>query len=181
MNVLASNEESQELQNLTERLKQNAVATISDSFGNVVEVLDVEVNVQKRVNTRAIGSIEHVVTYTVRSTNNHSSNGSKDGVTATATITSRDVLGTNNILISVSGGWSGDGVRDAENATTSRTVKYASTSFSGTQINSGSADNVGTSFFYAPSDFTGYTFTLSASAKITATGNTLSLFATTDS
>lgn len=179
--AFAAENEDFVLQELEERLESGAFATITDSSGNVEEVLSVEVDIQKQGNARSADGIEYVITYTARAYNNHSDNGSMDGVTATATITSNDLLGVNNLLVSVSGGWSGDGVRDAENATYDRYVSYKGIAYGGTTSNSGYADNVGTSFYYAPNDFRGYTFTLTTTAKITATGRTLTLFATTDS
>lgn len=179
--AFAAETEDVMLQELEEQLESCAYATITDSSGNVEEVLAVEVDIQKHGNARSVDGVEYVITYTARAYNNHSANGSKDGVTATATITSNDVVGVNNILVSVSGGWSGDGVRDAENATSNRTVSYKGIAYNGTTSNSGSASNVGTSFYIAPHDFIGFTFTLTTTAKITATGHTLTLFATTDS
>lgn len=181
MVAFAAENEDMMLQELEEQLESCAFATITDASGNVEEVLTVEVDIQKQGNARSADGIEYVITYTARANNNHSDNGSKDGVTATATITSNDVFGVNNILVSVSGGWSDDGVRDAENATYDRTVSYKGISYEGVTTNSGSASDVGTSFFYAPKDFIGFTFTLTTTATITATGRTLTLFATTDS
>ena len=178
--AFAAENEDLVLQELEEQLESCAFATITDSSGNVEEVLTVEVDIQKHGNARSADGIEYVITYTARAYNNHSDNGSKDGVTATATITSNDVFGVNNILVSVSGGWSDDGVRDAENATYNRTVSYEGISYEGAITNSGSASDVGTSFYYAPNDFIGFTFTLTTTATITATGRTLTLFATTD-
>lgn len=179
--AFATASETQELRQMEQLLKRRSYAVIYDADGNVEKTLDVKVNVQKKGVARSTEGVQYIVTYSANENDSFTGNGSRDGVTAYVTIISKDVVGLSNILISVGGSWSGDGVRTAEEATKNRKVSYTGLSYGGSVLNSGYHDDVPTSFYYTPNDFTGFTFTASTSATIVSSGKTLQLYVTTDS
>lgn len=177
MNAFAAEMENDALKEMEETIQNNARAEITDADGNVLETLEVDVQVQKITNSRSADGEEYVITCTARSTNNDSyaDDDSKDGYVGVLTMICKDVFGTENILISVSGNFSG-----GENDTDRRTVSYAAYNTSDFEISRIEKKNVEKSFIYTPIDYTGFTFRAWSSARIVETGNYLSMYVTTD-
>ncbi len=176
MNVSASEVEYNALQEMEDAIRQNSKAVLKDSDGNVLEVLDLEVSVEPVATTRAIGAGRYYkVTCATRAKNDpFSDDASRDGYTAALTMTCKDVFGPENQLVSVYGYFGAN-----ESDTYNRLVGYASYNMHDKQTNISPDTSVGSTFSFAPSDFTGYTFRAWGSAIIYNTGNKLELYVTT--
>lgn len=174
----AADTQSTSLQEIEEAVRRNAKAEITDSEGNVVESLDVDVLVQHISTSRSSDGVEYAITCMAKSANNdsYSDSDSVDGYIGVLTMVCKDVFGTSNQLISVSGSFSG-----GESETTSRTVVYAAYDTMNTQTSRIQKDDVDQSYMYTPLDYTGFTFRAWSTAKIVATGHYLNMYVTTDS
>lgn len=143
-------------------------AVVTDDEGNVLEYLDVEVTSEIVSISRAIGTT-YSVTYSA-SYKTDSGTTSLSGVVATATVTWNDVLGMKNELVSVNGGWTVNG-----ETLCNRKVSYGSKSFFG-ETYTETKNPTSNSFYYSPSNITGYTLYVNTKATIDSTGKTISLY-----
>lgn len=179
MPVTAFAEESDNmtLQELEQRIKNSSHAEIKDADGNVLETLEIDIHVQKSLPSRSADGDEYTITCIARAADNdeYSDSDTKDGYIAILTMVCKDVIGRDNLLISVSGSFSGN-----INETRNRTISYAAYNTSDFEISSREFTNVGLSYLYTPVDYVGYTFRAWGSAEITATGNYLYLYVSTD-
>lgn len=178
VNAFAAETENEALKELEETIENNARAEIKDAEGNVVETLKVDVQVQQiSTSSRSADGVEYVITCTARSTNNdpYTDDDSQDGYVGVLTMICKDVFGTENILISVSGNFSGD-----ETDTDQRRVIYGSYNTADLPISQIEKENVGLSFMYTPVDYTGFTFRAWSYARIVETDNWLEMHVTTD-
>lgn len=147
-----------------------AYAVVTDGEGNIIEYLDVEVTVELLPVARSAEGNTYAVTYTTSSYKTDSGTASTTGVVATATVTWNDVLGTANTLVSVNGGWTVDGETLYD-----RKVAYGSKSLTGETYTETKTPYVN-SFYYSPSNITGYTLYVKTSAKIKSTDKTITLY-----
>lgn len=165
------------MQMLEQAVKQNSTAEIRDANGNILETLEVDVQVQQLGSSRSADGVEYKITCMARSTNNdpYTDDDSKDGYVAVLTMVCKDVFGTENLLISVSGNFSG-----GTSATDNRKVKYAAYNVYDVETSSISKAVTDTYFMETPSDYTGFTFRAWSSARIVQTGNYLSMYVSTN-
>lgn len=176
MTTFATEIEGQSLRELEQTIRRNSKAEITDANGNVLEKLDIDVQVQQINASRSVDGAMYAITCTARSINNdeYSDSDSKDGYIATIVMVCNDVPGTSNLLVSVSGNFSG-----TESETKDRKVTYASYDVYDKNISS-KTEAVGLSYMFNPTDYKGFTFRAWASATITQSGNQLNLYVTTD-
>lgn len=155
---------------ITDDMLNSAVAIITDSEGNVLQHIDVDMTIKEMPASRLSGVTTYAVTYVARANKTDSGTTTKDDVVATATVTWNDILGMTNELISVNGGWTVSGT-----TLSSRKVAYGSKSFTG-ETYTETKTPYSNSFYYSPEDITGYTLYVNTSAKIDSTGNTILLY-----
>lgn len=176
MTALAAETENGALQEIEEAIRRNSKAVISDADGNVLETLDVDVKVQQIATSRSLDGIEYEITCTARATENdeYPDSDSKDGYIAVMTMVCKDVVGTENLLLSVSGNFA-----NSDAVTDNRSVTYAAYDVFNEEISSTTKDNVPWSYSYPFTDYTGFTFRAWASARIIETENYFNLYVTT--
>jgi len=171
-----ASENTDSMQDLVQAIKNNSTAEIRDADGNVVETLTVDVQIQQLASGRSTEGNKYAITCTARSSEDDiTGSKSSGGVLASATLVFTDVFGTENILHSVYGYWSG-----AETDTKYRNVTYAAYNTKDEEIDSALYFNVGQSFGYDPTAFKGYTFRVFTYAYIVSNGTTLELKVSTD-
>lgn len=177
MPTLAVETEGAYSNELEQKVKNSSKAEIRDANGNVLETLDFDVNVQQITSNRSSNSNEYVITCAARLSDNddYSDDDTQDGYLAVITMVCKDVPGTENILISVTGSFSG-----SQTDTKDRKVTYASYDTSDRTISEVPKPNVGLSYSYTPIDFTGFTFRAWAEATIKETNNSLYVYVSTD-
>lgn len=174
LSAMAASETST-LQQLENSIKENSKAEIRDAEGNVLEVLDVNVQVQPLATRRSAEGTTYAITCTAKSKDYHSGSANSGGIMASATLVCTDVFGTENILHQVYGRWSG-----SASETRYRNVTYASYDTWDNEIDSAMYINVDQSFGYEPTDFIGYSFRVFTYAQVISSGETLCLTVSTD-
>lgn len=156
---------------ITPEMLGNATAFLKDKDGNIIENLDVSMTIRKMPATRASNGVNtYTATYVARANKADSDTNTKDDVVATATVTWNDILGTKNTLVSVSGGWTLIG----DNTISDRKVAFGSKLLNG-ETYTETKKPYSNSFYYSPSDITGYTLFTRTQATI-STGNTITLY-----
>lgn len=172
----AAEAEDPALLELKQALENNSVAEIRDAEGNVIDTLDIEIQVQQINKNRSSDAPEYLITATARSANDtHGNSASKDGVLATIMMVCKDVWGPENILISITGSWSG-----TASETTNRVVTYTSYNILNVVNYHNTKNNVGVTWTYTPVDYTGFTFKATSKAEIVETGHDIYVEVATD-
>lgn len=176
MRVSAVEMENQSLQEMEEAIKRNSRAEIRDADGNLLETLDVDVQVEQISTSRSADGIEYMITCTARAKENdpYVDTDSEGGYIAILTMICKDAIGTENMLLSVSGNFS-----NSDSHTDQREVTYAAYDIFNAKITSTTKTNVPWSFAYPLTDYTGFTFRAWASARVIDTGGYFDMFVTT--
>lgn len=176
MTTLAAETEVTTLQELEQVIKNNAKAEIRDEDGNVLEMLDVDVQVLQITPSRSSGGDEYLIICTAKSDpSKWPDYDSMDGISGTLLMVCRDEIGPGNTLISVTGNWSGD-----DSKTENRTVTYRAYDVLNNAKPEIKDDDAPRQFEYYPTDYKGFTFKATSEAKIVATGRKMYLEAATD-
>lgn len=175
--AMATEVEDETLQEMEAAIRRISSATVVDSYGNFLEELELDVQVQRNTTTRSTGGNEYIIICTARSdTPSWSDYDSVDGVLGHLMMVCRDEWGTSNTLISVTGNWSGED-SDTEN----RKVTYCHYSVGGIQSAVITKTDVPRQFEYYPLDYKGFTFKATSAAQVAETGHWIILEVATDS
>lgn len=175
----AAETDSRNLQVMEAAIESNSIAEIRDADGNVKETLIVDVEIEPVSRSRSVtgeDGIEYVITCTARSTDNDTyvDTDSQHGYIANLVMVCKDILGTNNMLLSVSGNFSNNAAH-----TEDREVAYAAYDTDDNLIRYSPHTDVDETFAYPLSDYEGFTFRAWASATITGTDDEFNLYVTT--